>query len=719
MAKKYSDKPAKASVTSAKKAKAAELTVEKVLAEFGQDYEAKRKLLEREKEDFRFAMGEQWSEDDKATLKKAGFKPYVDNRIQPNLFLLTGLERQNRTDLKAFPEGLEDSVHAEIASALLKDAAKKSGFQFKSSEQFKDGITCGESHLEFYLDYTEDIVNGKPCWRKCDGNTVFPDHTSREYDFSDARRVFKITHDIVRGDLLNLYSRNPKAVELINKAKGGKLDFQALAQMGDSEHNQPRDYDTRGGGSGNETEDRDNTCEPTFDLVERYYKKWVERAYIGDKQTGEITPAESPAKAQAFLADYKAGIERDTTAFEQALQGVVSQVVAADPAAAGLPPVELLTMAAHGGIQLPPEPPAQDPERYIAYTRQVPEIWCFAFVPGITEPLSDERAWSYPKFKGYPLAPYFARFSTAPLEGEDRHLRIQGLVHGVKGAQEILNKSTMLMMRHLNSSTNSGWLAQQDAWVDPKKVEELGSSPSVNLEYKKTAQKPERISPVALSTGHGILAQNGAASIKDQLGINADLLATQEGSSQSGRAIALRQRQGLLMVQEPLDNLSRTRKLAGQLLLSQLGEMYDIETAKKVLGEAFLKKNFPLPMLPNPEKPGEMMPIPDRENPGKPMPYDRGLAEITIAEVLKDDLGAYDVTVGEVVASDSLLMAQSAEIKDLRESGVPMPPEMLVEYAQIPESAKSKILSFIEQARALPGPVPLHAAPPPGGKPAA
>lgn len=721
MAKKTAPKAATTTGT-AKKGQSAVLTVEKVMADFGRAYEAKRILLEREEEDFRFAMGEQWSDEDKATLKTAGFKAYVDNRIQPNLFLLTGLERQNRTDLKAFPEGQEDSLHAEIASALLKDAVKKSGLQFKSSEQFKDGITCGESHLEFYLDYTDDIINGKPCWRKCDGNTVFPDPASREYDFTDARYVFKITTDIAREDLLNLYADNKKAVAALKAAKGGKLDFQALAKAGDSEHTQKRDYDTQGR-SGADTalgDDPDGACEPTYDLVERYYKKYVERAFIGDYQTGEIKAAESKERAEAFLAEYRAGIERDQAAFEQALGAGIAQYLAANPGAAGLPAVDLLTAAAQAGMAMPPEPPEQNPDRFIAYTRQVPEIWCFAFVPGIEEPLADERAWSYPKWKGYPFAPYFARFSTAPLEGEDRHLRIQGLVHGVKGAQEILNKSTMLMMRHLNTSTNSGWLTQEGAWVDPKKVEQFGSSPSVNLEYHKTAEKPTRIEPAQLSAGHGILAQNGAQSIKDQLGINADLLATQEGSSQSGRAIALRQRQGLLMVQEPFDNLSRTRKLGGQLLLSQLGEMYDTESAKKVLGEAFLRNNFPVPMLPDPDRPGAMLPIPDKENYGQPMPYDRGLAEIAIAEVLDGDLGAYDVSVGEVVASESLLMAQSAEIKELKEAGVPMPPELMVEYAQIPEAAKTKILSYIEKAQALAAAVPQpQAAPRPRPVPAA
>src|SRR5262245_57323611 len=80
-----------------------ELTVQKSMADFRVAYEAKHKLIEREKEDFLFALGEQWSKEDQSILERSGIKPITDNRIAPNIYLLTGLERQRRTDFKAFP----------------------------------------------------------------------------------------------------------------------------------------------------------------------------------------------------------------------------------------------------------------------------------------------------------------------------------------------------------------------------------------------------------------------------------------------------------------------------------------------------------------------------------------------------------------------------------------------------------------------------------------
>ena len=662
-------------------AKDKKLTVEKSTADFKKAYQAKRKLIERQKEDFLFALGKQWSDEDVAKLKQAGIKPITDNRIQPNLFLLTGLQRQNRTDFKAFPEGEEDSLKAEIASSLFKNAVKNSDFSYKVSDQFKDGVTCGESHLELYLDNTQNLLNGKPCWKKIDGNMVFPEPGYREYDYSDARYVYKLTPDLSQDDLISLYPDKAKAIE---EVESGKLDYMAL-QGGIEKHTQRKDYPTTGG------ESEEDKKDGAFDLLERYYKKWVEKVFVGDKQTGELKESIDLETAENFVNNYTAAIQQEQAQYSNDLMAyqMAEQQAAVDP-----------VIAEQVAVTPPPiEPTPKDLGRFVIIKRRVPEVWIYAHVPGIEEPLADEVAWFYPKWKVWPIIPYFARFSTAPLKGDDRHLLIQGIVHGVKDVQEKHNKAELLTLRHLNSTANSGWLAEEDSWVDAEKVKDFGATPGVNLEYKKGSQKPERIYPIALSAGHAVIASESAEAIKAQLGINADLLAAQEGSSQSGRAIALRQRQGLLMVQEVFDNLSRTQITAGKLMLSQLGKMYDTETAKKVLGETFLINNFPAPQILN-EQTGQPEAMPDKD--GQPMQYDKEMAEVAIAEVLSGDLGMYDVNVGEAVASETMRMANSAEVKEIAQAypGL-IPPDILVDESQLPQATKSRILKSIQQAQAM------------------
>lgn len=662
------------------------LTVESSMVDFKSAHQAKQKLIEREHDDFLFALGEQWTKDDIAALRKNNITPATDNRIAPNLFLLTGLERQNRTEFRAFPEGEEDGVKANIASALLKNVAKKSGLKHKASEQFKDGITAGESHLELFLNYDESIINGSPRWKKCDGNTLFPDPRWREYDFSDARFIYKLTVGVERGDLINMY---PEKEDMIMNASSGKLDL-SKDLAGTKFHLQLRDY-PKESAQANATDGKNAQDDGTFDLIERYYKKWVKHFFIGDRKTGKMTEVKSKKAAEDFIREYQEGIDSDRTTFEEALTTFNESETGVDESGEEL--------------QAPPSPPVQDPERYFVVPRQVPEIWIFAHVPGMAEPLADEVAWFYPKWKQYPFVPYFARFSTAPLIGDERHLLVQGLVYGVKDAQMKHNKAEMLLLRHLNTSANSGWLAEEDVWVDPDKVAAFGTSAGINLEYKKGRPKPEKILPAPLSQAHAVVSSESAESIKAQLGINADLLASQQGGGDSGRAIALRQRQGLLMVQELFDNASRSKEIGASLLVSQLGEIFDTETAMKVLGEAFLVENFPAPELideeeSQPGQPPVMKPIDDPET-GRPMTFDRELAEATIAEVLNGDLEKYDISVGEAVASDSQRLANAAEVKEIAQTfpGL-VSPKIIIKHSQLPESVKTEMLADIQAQQA-------------------
>lgn len=663
----------------------ADLTIEKSLGDFKAAYDAKLSLITREKEDFLFALGKQWSEDDLKDYEERRIKPVTDNRIQPNLFLLTGLERQNRSDFKAFPEGQEDSLKAEIASYLFKHAIKVSDFLYKTSEQFKDGATCGESHLELWLDNTEDLLNGKPNWRKADGDCIFPEPGFREYDFSDARYVYKLTRNLSKDDLISLF---PEKQALIQNSK-----FTHISEVSspDGIHRQPRDYPKKGDGS-------ISTPKDSGDLLERFYKKFVTKHYIGDKMRGTITEAQDESSASSFVQSYRDEIQQNQLQYQSDVAAYQAQL-----AASAVDPNVPKPIA-------PVEPPNHDPERFKHFTRWVPEIWYFAHGGGIEEPLADERAWFYPEWKKYPFISYFARFSTAPIEGEDRHLLVQGIVCSVKNAQEIHNKARTLELLHLNTSTNSGWLTEEDSWVDPKKVEDFGATPGVNLEYKQGKPKPERQFPQPLSTAHEAISQTAADSIKAQLGINADLLAAEQGSSQSGRAIALRQKQGLLMVQELYDNLSRTRTTAGQLLLSQMGKMYDTNTARKVLGEAFIMENFGVPQTQQQIDPrtGQPVTVPVIGPDGQPqMIVDDKALDDTLAEILGGEIGTYDVSVGEAVSSETMKLANASDLKDFAASfpGL-ISPDLLVEESMLSPSTKTKVVNSIRRAQAAAAQVP-------------
>jgi hypothetical protein len=103
-------------------------------------------------------------------------------------------------------------------------------------------------------------------------------------------------------------------------------------------------------------------------------------------------------------------------------------------------------------------------------------------------------------------------------------------------------------------------------------------------------------------------------------------------------------------------------------------------------------------MLAN-EQTGQPEPMTDAT--GQPMAYDKEMAELVIAEVLSGNLGEYDVSVGEAVSSETLRMANAAELKELSQSFPPgtISPELIIEESQLPQTTKTKIVEAIKNAR--------------------
>jgi hypothetical protein len=638
-----------------------EVTKEKALQDFSLAYDYKKKFLDAADEDVRFTLGRQWDTDDVEALKKVGVRALTINKIRPNINLLKGIESQNRSEIKCYPEGQEDSVEAEIATSLLKNVMKNAEGDYKTSEQFEDGNIVGEGWLEPYLDYSENILFPKLKFRKGDYWNYFWDPDAKEYDLSDGKHFCKVTFDLVYDQILSLFPDKKDILE--GMAEGGKIKIDKFnGQMG-----APIIIDRKGYSQGTDVQSNYQS-EARYDLLEYYYKRYVDVWYLADLKMGGLKKATSEEEAKNYA---KITNEQD---------------------------------AARG-----------EKESVKLLHRIEPEIWCKAICGN--EELSDERSWSFPRWKTWPFINYFAYKSSLPLGEDDRDLSVQGITRQAKDLNRELNKRRTQSLRHLNQSANSGWLTPKGAWVDPDKVEKFGSTPGVNLEWdpaKSGGNKPERISPSQLSMGHEHLAQENAQDIKDTSGINTDLLAMTEGGQSSGRAIAIRQKQGLTMVQGLFDNLSRTKRMMGKFILSQLSQVYDMDRAMRVMGDAFIQKNFSKPSLRPMINPQTGQPVIDPStgqpamqpaiNPqtGQPvMEIDKKAAVQLMNQVLNDaEIGNYDVAIGENVANETIAYGVFLELKDMAASGMPIPPDVLIDASPISNSIKEKIKAAFEAQQA-------------------
>src|SRR5260370_26531328 len=104
-----------------------------VRRDFQRAYDFKKLWIEEAREDFQFYLGKHWDDEDVTEMRKQGVLALTINKIRPNVRLLTGIERQNRSDILCYPEGRESGIKAEIATGLVKNVMKTSGANFKRS----------------------------------------------------------------------------------------------------------------------------------------------------------------------------------------------------------------------------------------------------------------------------------------------------------------------------------------------------------------------------------------------------------------------------------------------------------------------------------------------------------------------------------------------------------------------------------------------------------
>ena len=609
------------------------------------------KLFEEMDNDFKFVQGEQWEPTAVEELRKQGVKALAINKVKPIIKLITGIERQSKSDFVAFPEGKEDGLVAEIATRLLKNASKVSDVQRKLSDQFKNGAICGAAFLEPYIDYSNDLINGNLRWKKISAKDVYLDPDFKEYDLSDCKYIIKVSKDLSKEDLEFLF---PDDTAKIKKIVNGQLSPQVFDNL--EAHIQGLDYPPHERSNPNDAPE-----EVTYDLIDYYYKALRTAYYVVHADKGIIKEAPSQ---------------------EEALQ-VASQI-----------------------------------EGAVVVKKKVPEIRLYQ-VCG-SQVFFDDQAPSYPRWNKYPLIPYFAELLTEDIG--NKCLNIQGVVRTIKDLQEEFNKRRTQELRHLNSSANSGFDIEKGQLDQDNmaKLKKFGSSPGIVIERKAGSNPLTRITPMPLSQGHAQLAEENAQDLKEASGVNPDLLAT-DSNSQSGRAILLRQRQGLVMVQEMLDNFAATKKMVGLFILSQLKDLYTVESALRVLGDSFIQEAFTVPVTAiiqrglNKLKEGkpvtqleqsnmllypgndETTPVVDPMTNQLEMAVDFDTAIETVNGVLNDsEFGKYDVSVGEGPLSETVRLSNFLALTDLAQQGVPIPPNVLIEMSLIPENEKKKILAQME-----------------------
>lgn len=273
--------------------------------------------------------------------------------------------------------------------------------------------------------------------------------------------------------------------------------------------------------------------------------------------------------------------------------------------------------------------------------------------------------WSpYKHFTVVPYFPYFRRGKTV------------GLVENLLGPQEYLNKVTSQELHVINTTANSGWIVQTGKLRNMaiEELEQRGAETGLVLEVEGSpGDVIQKINPNQTPTGLDRFSYKAEEHIKTISGVS-DYQTGNAREDVSAKAVAMNQSRGALNLSKPMDAIARTDYILARNILDLVQEYYTEErvmhiTHNRITGESeTLRVNQPDPVT---------------------------------GGILNDlTLGEYDIIVSSTPHRETLEDSQFEQAVSLRELGVKLPDEVLIENSRL--NKRSDIIKHMQEAQQAP-----------------
>lgn len=546
----------------------------KEIDEFYREAEAAWKLWYIEaQEDDEFYHGKQWNETDLAIAEKKGNPTLSINLCKKPVEIISGFERQNRSEMKAKPMENSDYILAEVMSKVMKWTLTKDNTDYKISTSFKDAVKMGLGWLYADMDYSLDVLDGDITFNPVSPFNVYIDPYTTKADLSDCEYI--IHHKIMdKKRLKNLYPEYAEEIELMKDIPPMEIRMDI---------NNPNSTGNR------------------VLVIEYWHKQYETKIFqTVDGITTEI-PNETIKNERATIIKKK------------------------------IPSIKLSIKA--GNV--------------ILYDGDAPtDFGYFPFIP----------IWGVCDFTSH--------------KWEDK---LQGIIRSLKDPQREKNKRRSQMMQSVNRAMRGGWIMDKGA-VDDKKTLTDASGYGNIVEKNPGKEIVEKNFP-PLDQAVVQMEMTFSEDIK-LIGPNPDLLGNIMSESDSGYAIRLRQRQGLMLFQEFFDNLANAKKLMAKIMINIISKFSKAKILR-VLG-LDIQEMFP-------DKPiDEVQQIVD--------------GFWTILDGARRQ-AQYDIVIDETSANPSFRAEILAQLIQAAQYKVQIDPEVFVEYMDLPVGIKNKQKASYEQQK--------------------
>lgn len=250
----------------------------------------------------------------------------------------------------------------------------------------------------------------------------------------------------------------------------------------------------------------------------------------------------------------------------------------------------------------------------------------------------------------YPFVPVWAYYRP---EMPYFDYRIQGIVRGLRDAQYLYNRRRVIELDILESQIASGWKYKENALVNPKDIFLSGQGKGLALKEEAQMTDVEQILPPQIPPSMIQLSELLAQEITQISGVNEELLGSAM-DEKAGVLSMLRQGAGLTTLQSLFDNLDRAQKQLGEIMVEIIQNNFTPGKIQKIL---------------NGEKPADQF-------------YDKSF-------------GKYGCAIEEGLNTTTQKQMQFAQLLQLREAGVPVPDDVLLEACTIQD--KQKLVQSIQQ----------------------
>jgi len=213
-------------------------------------------------EDYRFYLSDQWSSADRAMVEKKGAPALNLNYIKKTIDLVSGYERQNKSDIKILPIEGSDEFVADILTRVAKWIMLGGNNEYIASQSFKDALIGGLGFLEINVNYDRDPINGDIYLKKISPFDILIDPYFSESDLSDADYI--IHHKKVSKSKLKItYPDKADKIE----ALGGGINSDDIIQ----------------------TIDIPSDRKEKVLVVDYWYKKYISTPFLVNTRNGDVT----------------------------------------------------------------------------------------------------------------------------------------------------------------------------------------------------------------------------------------------------------------------------------------------------------------------------------------------------------------------------------------------------------------------------------------------